>query len=196
MQCPGGHLEYGESFAETAARESLEETGLEIGNVKFLVATNDVFGEGKHYVTIFVTAEITGENKVARVSRTTGNVIGTRLIDTGNGAAQMREVGVGTVDSDVDVGWGAGQGRGRGTRGQEAVVLTIGEFMEGVSRDGECVAWEVNIHMHDEVKISTVLCAFPPLRALERLAPSTPQYIWRPREFVPSPEGVNYNLIL
>jgi len=32
-----------------------------------LVATNDVFGEGKHYVTIFVTAEITGENKVAQV---------------------------------------------------------------------------------------------------------------------------------
>lgn len=67
MQCPGGHLEYGESFAETAARESLEETGLEIGNIKFLRATNDVFGEGKHYVTIFVTAEITGENKIAQV---------------------------------------------------------------------------------------------------------------------------------
>ncbi|KAF3039804.1 hypothetical protein E8E11_000793 [Didymella keratinophila] len=66
MQCPGGHLEYGESFAETAARESLEETGLEIGNIKFLTATNDVFGEGKHYVTIFVTAEITGENKTAQ----------------------------------------------------------------------------------------------------------------------------------
>lgn len=67
FQCPGGHLEYGESFAETAARESLEETGLEIGNIKFLTATNDVFGEGKHYVTIFVTAEIIGENKVAQV---------------------------------------------------------------------------------------------------------------------------------
>lgn len=67
MQCPGGHLEYGESFAETAARESLEETGLEIGNIKFLTATNDVFGEGKHYVTIFVTAEIMGENKIAQV---------------------------------------------------------------------------------------------------------------------------------
>lgn len=69
MQCPGGHLEYGESFAETAARESLEETGLEIGNIKFLTATNDVFGEGKHYVTIFVTAEITGENKIAQVGQ-------------------------------------------------------------------------------------------------------------------------------
>lgn len=68
MQCPGGHLEYGESFADTAIRETVEETGLEIGNVKFLIATNDVFGEGKHYVTIFVTAEIVGTEKVAKVS--------------------------------------------------------------------------------------------------------------------------------
>jgi 8-oxo-dGTP diphosphatase len=72
MQCPGGHLEYGESFAETATREVLEETGLEVGNIKFLTATNDVFGEGKHYVTIFVTCVITGENKVARVSSLSG----------------------------------------------------------------------------------------------------------------------------
>ncbi|KAF9734629.1 hypothetical protein PMIN06_009976 [Paraphaeosphaeria minitans] len=62
MQCPGGHLEYGESFAECAKREVLEETGLEVDNVKFLVATNDVFGEGKHYVTVFVTCRIVGEN--------------------------------------------------------------------------------------------------------------------------------------
>jgi 8-oxo-dGTP pyrophosphatase MutT (NUDIX family) len=68
MQLPGGHLEYGESFAETAAREVLEETGLEVGNIKFLTATNDVFGEGKHYVTIFVTCVIVGEDKVAKVS--------------------------------------------------------------------------------------------------------------------------------
>jgi 8-oxo-dGTP diphosphatase len=67
MQCPGGHLEYGESFAETAARETLEETGLEVGDIRFLVATNDVFGEGKHYVTIFVTCKITGEEKVPKV---------------------------------------------------------------------------------------------------------------------------------
>jgi 8-oxo-dGTP diphosphatase len=67
FQLPGGHLEHGESFAETAAREALEETGLEIGKIKFLTATNDVFDEGKHYVTVFVTAEIVGEEKVARV---------------------------------------------------------------------------------------------------------------------------------
>ncbi|EUC44336.1 hypothetical protein COCMIDRAFT_98397 [Bipolaris oryzae ATCC 44560] len=66
FQCPGGHLEYSESFAATAAREVLEETGLEVGNIKFLTATNDVFGEGKHYVTIFVTCTIVGEEKVAK----------------------------------------------------------------------------------------------------------------------------------
>lgn len=69
MQCPGGHLEYGESFAECAKREVLEETGLEVGNVKFLAATNDVFGEGKHYVTIFVTCTITGKNNEPKVRR-------------------------------------------------------------------------------------------------------------------------------
>ncbi|ORY10316.1 NUDIX hydrolase domain-like protein [Clohesyomyces aquaticus] len=63
-QFPGGHLEYGESFAECAAREVLEETGLEVGDVRFLVATNDFFREEKkHYITIFVTCVITGENK-------------------------------------------------------------------------------------------------------------------------------------
>lgn len=67
MQCPGGHLEYGETFTECAKREVLEETGLEVGDIKFLVATNDVFGEGKHYITIFVTSVIVGENKVPQV---------------------------------------------------------------------------------------------------------------------------------
>ncbi|KAL5113840.1 hypothetical protein ACEQ8H_008260 [Pleosporales sp. CAS-2024a] len=66
FQLPGGHLEHGETFATTAAREVLEETGLEVGNIKFLTATNDMFDEGKHYVTIFVTSEIVGEEKVPK----------------------------------------------------------------------------------------------------------------------------------
>ncbi|KAH4985212.1 hypothetical protein HBI76_132360 [Parastagonospora nodorum] len=65
-QLPGGHLEHGESFATTAAREVLEETGLTIGNIKFLTATNDVFDEGKHYVTVFVKGEILGEERVPK----------------------------------------------------------------------------------------------------------------------------------
>jgi 8-oxo-dGTP diphosphatase len=33
--CPGGHLEFGESFKDTARREVKEETNLEIDNVRF-----------------------------------------------------------------------------------------------------------------------------------------------------------------
>jgi 8-oxo-dGTP diphosphatase len=32
---PGGHLEYMESFAECAAREVMEETGMQIGPLRF-----------------------------------------------------------------------------------------------------------------------------------------------------------------
>jgi 8-oxo-dGTP diphosphatase len=68
MQCPGGHLEHGESFAACAAREALEETGLEVGDVRFLTATNDVMEEGSHYVTVYVTCRIVGERTVPEVS--------------------------------------------------------------------------------------------------------------------------------
>ncbi|XP_047951814.1 nudix hydrolase 1-like [Salvia hispanica] len=39
---PGGHLEFGESFEECAAREVKEETGLHIQNIEFLTATSNV----------------------------------------------------------------------------------------------------------------------------------------------------------
>ncbi|PTO97143.1 ADP-ribose pyrophosphatase [Vibrio sp. 10N.286.48.B8] len=54
---PGGHLELGESIEECAERETLEETGLEVGAFKKLGFTNDIFEkEGKHYVTLYVVA--------------------------------------------------------------------------------------------------------------------------------------------
>jgi len=55
---PGGHLEFGESFADTTEREVFEETGLHIKNIQFGAVTNDYFEkEGKHYVTIWVLSE-------------------------------------------------------------------------------------------------------------------------------------------
>jgi 8-oxo-dGTP diphosphatase len=55
---PGGHLEFGESFEETAVREVKEETGLAIKNIRFGAVTNDYFKEeGKHYVTIWVLSD-------------------------------------------------------------------------------------------------------------------------------------------
>lgn len=55
---PGGHLEFGESWAECAIREVMEETGLAVTNVRFLAATNDLFSDhDKHYVTIWVECD-------------------------------------------------------------------------------------------------------------------------------------------
>jgi 8-oxo-dGTP diphosphatase len=55
---PGGHLEYGETPEECAAREVKEETNLDIFNISFKAITNDVFvTENKHYITIWMQAE-------------------------------------------------------------------------------------------------------------------------------------------
>ena len=55
---PGGHLEFSETFEDTAKREVLEETGLAIKNVRFGAVTNDYFrDEGKHYVTVWVLSD-------------------------------------------------------------------------------------------------------------------------------------------
>lgn len=52
---PGGHLEHGESFEDTARREVKEESDLDIKNVCFAAVTNDIFAtENKHYVTIWM----------------------------------------------------------------------------------------------------------------------------------------------
>jgi 8-oxo-dGTP diphosphatase len=54
---PGGHLEFGESLEECAVRETLEETGVVIGDVRFLAVTNDLFlSEQRHYLTVWVEA--------------------------------------------------------------------------------------------------------------------------------------------
>ncbi|OGH65034.1 MAG: DNA mismatch repair protein MutT [Candidatus Magasanikbacteria bacterium RIFCSPHIGHO2_01_FULL_41_23] len=55
---PGGHLEFGESYEDCAKRETMEEVGITIKNIRFITATNDVFEtEDKHYITIYVVAD-------------------------------------------------------------------------------------------------------------------------------------------
>lgn len=63
---PGGHLEFGESFEDCAKRETLEENGLEIENIRFGAVTNDIFEkENKHYITIWMVSDWkSGEPKI------------------------------------------------------------------------------------------------------------------------------------
>lgn len=62
---PGGHMEYMESFEGCAKRETLEETGMEIENVRFLRLSNLKTYAPKHYVDIGLIADWKqGEPKV------------------------------------------------------------------------------------------------------------------------------------
>lgn len=55
---PGGHLEFQESWEECAARETKEEAGIIIKNIRFGTATNDIFqAEEKHYVTLYMLSD-------------------------------------------------------------------------------------------------------------------------------------------
>ena len=54
----GGHMEFGETPEQTAAREAKEEANIAIKNAKVIGITNDIMhAEQKHYITIFVEAE-------------------------------------------------------------------------------------------------------------------------------------------
>lgn len=63
---PGGHLEFGESFEDCAHRETLEEVGIIIKNLKLMHVTNDLVNdEGTHYITVFMLADYSsGEPRV------------------------------------------------------------------------------------------------------------------------------------
>ncbi|XP_019176282.1 PREDICTED: nudix hydrolase 1-like isoform X2 [Ipomoea nil] len=53
---PGGHLEFGESFEECAAREVKEETGLDIDKTELLTVVNNVITEKVHVVCVLLRA--------------------------------------------------------------------------------------------------------------------------------------------
>jgi len=68
---PGGHLEYEEAWEECAKRETLEEVKIDINNIRFFAATNDIFKkEHKHYITIFMISDYdSGEVKNMEVDK-------------------------------------------------------------------------------------------------------------------------------
>ena len=59
---PGGHLDFGETPEQCALRETFEETGLRVSNVRFMAVTNDLIPEtNRHYVTIWMRADVTSD---------------------------------------------------------------------------------------------------------------------------------------
>lgn len=61
--CPGGRLELGETIKEGVLREVMEETGLEVELVEFLLAFDRIFEEGgvkNHVVYIDYLAKVKG----------------------------------------------------------------------------------------------------------------------------------------
>ena len=55
---PGGNLEFGESPADCAARETFEETGVRVTNLRFVAVTNDIVNDtGRHYITIWMRGD-------------------------------------------------------------------------------------------------------------------------------------------
>ena len=63
---PGGHLEFSESWEDCAKRETKEETGIAIKNIRLGTITNDIFdNKRKHYITICMIADFaSGEVKI------------------------------------------------------------------------------------------------------------------------------------
>jgi len=67
---PGGHQEYMESFADCARRETREECGVEITNIRFQLLANVKEYAPKHYIHIGLLADWqSGEPQILEVEK-------------------------------------------------------------------------------------------------------------------------------
>lgn len=63
---PGGHLDFGETLEQCAAREAKEEVGIEVIDIRFRTVTNDIFeSSSRHYVTLWMEGTSIGEPTIA-----------------------------------------------------------------------------------------------------------------------------------
>jgi len=63
-QLPGGWIELGESPEQTARREVMEETGLGLGELRFVGLTNNNFSDQNHSISLYFEAECSDSKKI------------------------------------------------------------------------------------------------------------------------------------
>ena len=63
-QLPGGWIELGESPGQAARREVMEETGLGIGELRFVGLTNNKFSDQNHSISLYFEAECPHPEKI------------------------------------------------------------------------------------------------------------------------------------